>query len=104
MTVAEMEDRMGAGELARWAEFATDEPFLPFRLDLAAGIIASTMANVHRGKATPAFEPMDFMPLATMERRRESIERRRALTMPAPVDEDDATLQRLVAAFGGTAQ
>jgi hypothetical protein len=101
MTVAELEDRMGAGELARWALYAADEPFIGTRIEFAAGIIASTIANVNRGKTTPAFEPLDFMPLTTRERDQALIEARRAATMPTAVDEDDATLQRLVAAFGG---
>ncbi|MCX7899906.1 MAG: hypothetical protein N2444_07485, partial [Methylocystis sp.] len=33
------------------------------RLDLAAGIVAATIANVHRGKNVEAFKPADFMPL-----------------------------------------
>ncbi len=37
------------------------EPFGDARADLRAGIIASTLANVNRGKETKAFTPQDFM-------------------------------------------
>jgi hypothetical protein len=103
MTVAELEDRMGVGELERWKAFEREEPFLPFRTDLAAGIVASTIANVHRGKHSPTFDALDFMPLQRDLFERLELDRRRAEVMPAAVDEDDATLQRIVVALGGRA-
>lgn len=39
------------------------EPWGPMRSDLAAGVVASTIANVHRGKDQAAFKPLDFMPI-----------------------------------------
>lgn len=42
--------------------YAALEPFDETRADLRAGIIASTLANIHRGKDTPAFSASDFMP------------------------------------------
>ena len=42
-------------------------PFGDERSDLQAGIIASTIANVHRGKNTSAFKPEDFMPYSKRE-------------------------------------
>jgi hypothetical protein len=104
MTVAELEDRMGVGELARWAAYEAVEPFLGTRVEWAGGIVASTIANVHRGKNTPVFEPLDFMPLTRGRMERGIAEVRARQSFAAPVDEDDATLQRLVAAFGGAAQ
>lgn len=38
------------------------EPWGEERADLRSGIVASTIANVNRGKNTPAFKPEDFMP------------------------------------------
>jgi hypothetical protein len=104
MTVAELEDRMGAGELLRWMDYEAEEPFLPARVDLAGGIVASTLANIHRGKTTPPFDPVDFMPFALRAVEAANVEARRRATMPDAVDEDDATLQRIVATFGGTMQ
>jgi len=39
------------------------EPFGGVRGDLQAGVIASTIANVNKGKRGKAFTPGDFMPL-----------------------------------------
>jgi hypothetical protein len=101
MTVGELEDRMGARELSRWMLYESEEPFLPARVDLAAGLISSTMANIHRGKTTPAFVPLDFMPLAAKAIEAARVEAHRIATLPSPEDEDDAMVQRMVAAFGG---
>ena len=38
------------------------EPFGEERADLRMGVIASTIANVNRGKNTKAFSAQDFMP------------------------------------------
>lgn len=38
------------------------EPFGEQRADLRSGIIASTVANVNRGRRQKAFQPTDFMP------------------------------------------
>jgi hypothetical protein len=40
------------------------DPWGPFRTELAAGVVASTIANVNRGKDTEAFRPLDFMPFS----------------------------------------
>lgn len=42
-------------------------PFGDERADLQAGIIASTIANVNRGRNTTAFKPEDFMPYSKRE-------------------------------------
>ena len=39
------------------------DPFGEVRGDLQAGIVASTIANVNKGKNGRAFTPDDFMPL-----------------------------------------
>lgn len=38
------------------------EPFGDLRSDIQAGIIASTFANIHRGKDDPPYSAVDFMP------------------------------------------
>lgn len=48
--------------MADWLAYAEIEPFGDFRADVRAGIVASTIANVHRGKGQRAFGAADFMP------------------------------------------
>jgi hypothetical protein len=54
---------MDAGEFAEWMAYDALEPFGPMRGDVQAGLIASTLANVHRGKGTPPYKIKDFMPV-----------------------------------------
>ena len=50
--------------MTEWQIYCRDyDPFGNERLDLHAGIVASTIANVNRGKNTHPFKPTDFMPL-----------------------------------------
>ncbi len=60
MTVAELGDRMSSQELSEWLAYNSIEPIGPQRADLAAGIIASTIANTNRTRGV-AFKPEDFM-------------------------------------------
>lgn len=60
MTVGEIGERMSALELTEWIAYNRIEPIGPQRADLAAGIVASTVANAHRSKG-PSFKPQDFM-------------------------------------------
>ena len=59
---------MSSRELSEWMAFYTIDPFDERRGDLRAGLVASTIANVHRGKNQPPFKPLDFMPYAEEER------------------------------------
>ena len=68
MTVKEMLSRMDSRELAEWAAYYSVEPFGEERDDLRAGIVASVIANVNRGKSSKAYSPQDFMPYAKKER------------------------------------
>lgn len=64
MTVAEIEDRMSAAELGEWFEFFNLEPWGWEADCFRSGIVAATVANVHRDtsrKKTP-FEASDFIP------------------------------------------
>lgn len=54
-----------------WRAFDLREPIGDWRADLAAGIVASTLANIHRSGNAKAFVPIDFMPL--IERKKESV-------------------------------
>lgn len=58
---------MSSYEVALWEAEFRRSPWDEFRGDLQAGIIAATIANVNRGKTTPAFSPADFMPYLTQE-------------------------------------
>lgn len=49
-------------EFYEWMILEKIEPFGEYGDYLRAGIIASTIANVNRGKDTKAFKPQDFMP------------------------------------------
>jgi len=48
-------------ELTEWAAYYQLDPFGSYRADLQAGVVASTMANIHAKKGHK-FGPSDFMP------------------------------------------
>lgn len=92
---------MSVAELQRWAIYESDEPFLGERVELMGGVVSSVIANVNRGKGTPPYDALDFMPLVSRERQRADEAALRARRgMPEPVSEEDAILQRLVLAYG----
>ena len=62
MTVRELLARIDSKELSEWMAYYEVNPFGSVRDDLQAGIIASTIANVNRGKNDKSFTPSDFMP------------------------------------------
>lgn len=77
---------MRPSELGEWAALWSVSPWGESRADLRAGIVASTVANVHRDlkrRPTP-FKPLDFMPFDE----RDEQERNRDLS------------RRLIAALG----
>ena len=63
-TVAELEDRISAKELSEWAEFYNLEPFGWEALGFSSGIVASTIANIHRDtkKRPKPFAAVEFVP------------------------------------------
>lgn len=54
--------RMSSRQLTEWMIFYQLEPWGEKRADLRAGIVAATVANVHRGKKDKALKAEDFMP------------------------------------------
>jgi hypothetical protein len=52
---------MPAWLLSEWLAYAELEPFGEFRDDVRAAIIASTVANMLRGRKQKAFSISDFM-------------------------------------------
>jgi len=49
-------------KLSEWMAYYQIEPFGEERGDLRAAIIASTLANIWRGKNSKSYKPSDFMP------------------------------------------
>ncbi len=64
MTRDELLDRMTAEEFYQWYMLEQLEPFGEYGAWLRTGVIASTLANINRGKDTSPFAPLDFMPEA----------------------------------------
>lgn len=54
--------RISSRELAEWMAYYEIEPFGEERADVRAALVASTVANVHRGKKRRAYKLDDFMP------------------------------------------
>lgn len=49
-------------QFSEWLAYSRLEPWGEERDDLRTGIVASTIANVNRGKGQKARNPQDFMP------------------------------------------
>lgn len=62
--------RVTAEELQEWEAYSQLEPFGPPAEFWQAGIIASTLANLHRKKGKKPFKPEDFMPRVFGRRRK----------------------------------
>jgi hypothetical protein len=62
MTVDEMLTRISSVELSEWRVYAGLYGLRRERADLRAGIVAATLANIHRKKGGKRFAPSDFMP------------------------------------------
>ena len=63
-TLEELGHTCSAQEFGLWQAAYEAEPWGPFRTELAAGVVASTIANVNRGRDSEPFTPLDFMPYA----------------------------------------
>ncbi|WP_438391078.1 phage tail assembly protein T [Caballeronia sp. DA-9] len=60
-------------EFTHWMAYYNIEPFGERIADVRMGMIASTMANIHRDPKQQAFEPSDFTPWAGKKRGAEPI-------------------------------
>ncbi|MFM2465147.1 hypothetical protein P0D87_16005 [Paraburkholderia sp. RL17-368-BIF-A] len=60
-------------EFAHWMAYYNIEPFGDPIADVRMGMVASTMANIHRDPKRPAFEPADFIPWSNNRRNTEPI-------------------------------
>lgn len=74
---------MTSVQFAEWMAYSKLEPWGEERDDLRMGIIASTIANVNRGKGQKAFKPDDFMPQFEPETEEQAAERLIAKAMLA---------------------
>ena len=70
-------------QFAEWMAYSKLEPWGEERDDLRMGIMASTIANVNRGKNQKPFKPTDFMPQFEPETEEQAAERLIAKAMLA---------------------
>ena len=101
MTVAELEVRMSAAELERWALFEQEEPFLATRVEYVGGVICSVLANINRAKHAAPLSPLDFMPFLSRQIEQVEIEAKMQKDMPPALDREEEYLQRAVIILGG---
>ncbi len=78
-TVGQLSEELSEREFQEWMVVYSIEPFGDERADLRAGIVASTVVNVNRGKRGHRAKPTDFMPYRTAAE-----ERRKFLDRPDP--------------------
>jgi len=62
MPVGAMLSSMSSSEFAEWVAYYQIEPWGETRADLRSGIVASTIANVWRGKGKKAYSADEFIP------------------------------------------
>lgn len=78
---------MSSAEFTEWMAFYQLEPFGEERADLRSAIVATTVANAHRGKHQRPYRVEEFMP--------------RFERYPKSPEEMLAYVEMLNAAFGG---
>jgi len=64
MSVARCQLEISSAEFGEWIAYQALEPFGDRVADIRMGTIASVIANTNRGKDTPPFKPLDFVPWA----------------------------------------
>lgn len=60
-------------QIAEWMAYSQIEPFGEQEAFWRSGMMASTIANVNRGKNTKGFKPEDFMPKIKQKQSAEEI-------------------------------
>lgn len=53
---------MSAYEFGQWWALYRADPWGELRADIGSGIVASTLANIHRAQGVQPFGPLDFCP------------------------------------------
>ncbi len=71
MSVLRCQDEVSAGEFLEWMNVYQRDPWGEERADYRAGIVAATLANIHRSKGR-RFKPDDFMPKFQSANRRQT--------------------------------
>jgi hypothetical protein len=66
-TLKQLYKEIDSAELSEWEAYYNLEPWGQLKEDIRTGIIASTMANVNRGKDTKAFTYNDFVLKSKLE-------------------------------------
>lgn len=66
-TLKQLYREIDSAELSEWEAYYNLEPWGTPRADVRAGIVASTIANVNRGKDTKAFVYSDFVLKSKLE-------------------------------------
>ena len=75
---SDIETSVSARDVDEMARLFRDEPWGPWRDNLHAGLIASTMANAFRGKDTKPYSYEDFMLMSPDESRERREQKQRA--------------------------
>lgn len=71
--MGELEQRLGAGELVEWLAYDRMHPIdSEFRNEVMQSIVASTIANCHRGKNRKPLAISDFMPAWDLTKKRQN--------------------------------
>ena len=73
-----MLERIDSVTLAEYMALEFIDPHGPIRGDIQAGIVASTIANVNRGKGSRAFTVEDFLPFKNDDKKTMSEDEMRA--------------------------
>lgn len=80
MTVAELENRIGATELDDWITFYNEEPFGPERDNWHMGVLAALFQNSKRTKKTDkVWSPLHFMYGEKAQQRQRDLETKKTL-------------------------
>lgn len=62
--VRQLQALVSSDDFALYQAMYRIEPWGEERADLRNGILCATLANINRGKNTPPYKPVDFMPYA----------------------------------------
>lgn len=64
MSVSRCQMEISSAEFGEWKAYFSLEPFGDRIEDIRMGTVAAVIANTNRGKDTPAYKPMQFVPWA----------------------------------------
>jgi len=74
MSVRRAQAEIDSAEYAEWIAWHSMEPFTHERSENMLCVVASILANVHRGKGVSAFKPEDFKPKYGESKKRDTAE------------------------------